>query len=85
MLIFFDADPGCKKFGSGINIPDLAVGMKYMQDFNHLYTFFICCHVQDMLAIVATACEVCLMFVILYFLEVVKFGNFCWIEEALES
>jgi hypothetical protein len=34
--------------------------MYYKEDFYHLYTFFICCHVQDMLAIVATACEVCL-------------------------
>ncbi len=34
--------------------------------------FFICCLVQDMLAIV-------------YFLEAGKFGNFRWIEEALKS
>jgi hypothetical protein len=53
-----------------------------MEDYNHLYKFFLS---FNMLAIVATACEVCLMFIIFKFPEVGKFGNFCWIEEALLS
>ncbi len=48
---------------------DPAVGTYCMEDFNHLCTFFlsVAMSIQDMLAVVATACEVCLKFIIFIF------------------